>query len=316
MEKKKLYGETLKEQLLASTRDRLHNFMMADDQIRGVVVNGTRMVNEMRWNHELGILETLVLGHAYLAAALMSANLKGNDRIAIGVECSGPIRGLSVESNAFGEVRGYLKQVPIPIEKPLEDFNLSPFFGAGFLSVTKYLEDAKHPFTGKVMMEHGTLAKDLALYHLKSEQIATSFSLSIAFDKDGAVTGAGGLFLQALPGAEDDVLLKIEEAVKALSSIGHAVHEEAFPAAWLKRNFEVMAPKILDSRGIEFLCHCKREQIRNMIAMLELNDVKELAENGPFPVQIRCHNCNTCYDFEQAEIRDIYAGLSAGPAAV
>ena len=311
MEKKKLYGETLKEQLLASTRDRLHNFMMADDQIRGVIVNGTRMVNEMRWNHELGILETLVLGHAYLAAALMSANLKGNDRIAIGVECSGPIKGLSVESNAFGEVRGYLKQVPIPIEKPLEDFNLSPFFGAGFLSVTKYLEDAKHPFTGKVMMECGTLAKDLALYHLTSEQIATSFSLSIAFDKDGEVTGAGGLFLQALPGADDDVLLKIEEAVKALPSIGHEVHEEAFPEAWLGRNFKMMAPRILDSRGIEFLCHCKREQIRNMIAMLEFNDVQDLAENGPFPVQIRCHNCNTCYDFDQTEIRDIYAGLTA-----
>ena len=310
MEKKKLYGETLKEQLLASTRDRLHNFVMAEGRIRGVVLNGTRMVNEMRWNHELGVLETLVLGHAYLAAALMSANLKGNDRLSIEVECSGPIKGLSVESNAFGEVRGYLKQVPIPIEKPLEDFNLSPFFGAGFLSVTKYLEGAKHPFTGKVMMEYGTLAKDLALYYLTSEQIPTSFSLSIAFDREGEVTGAGGLFLQALPGAGDDVLQKIEQAVNNLPSIGHEVHEEAFPAEWLERNFKAMAPKYLDSRGIEFLCHCKRNQIRNMIAMLELRDVQDLAENGPFPVQIRCHNCNTCYDFDQAELEVIYTERS------
>ncbi len=311
MEKKKLFGKTLKEQLLASTRDRLHNFLMAEDQIRGVVVNGTRMVNEMRWNHELGVLETLVLGHAYLAAALMSANLKGGDRLSIGVECSGPIKGLSVESNAFGEVRGYLKQVPIPIEKPLEDFNLSPFFGAGFLSVTKYLEGAKHPFTGKVMMEYGTLAKDLALYHLTSEQIPTSFSLSVAFDKEGEVTGAGGLFLQALPGAEEDVLQKIEKAVKNLPSVAHEVHEAVFPEEWLERNFKAMKPRYLDSRGIEFLCHCKRDQIRNMIAMLELVDVQDLAENGPFPVQVRCHNCNTCYDFDQTELEAIYTERSA-----
>lgn len=307
MEKIKLYGETLKEQLLASTRDRVHHFMMADDQIRGVIVHGTRMVNEMRWNHALGVLETLVLGHAYLAAALMGAALKGEDRLAIGVECSGPIKGLSVETNAFGEVRGYLKQVPIPMEKPPDDFNLSPFFGAGFLSVTKYLEGAKHPFTGKVMMEYGTLAKDLALYYITSEQIPTSFSLSIVFDKEGEVTGAGGLFLQALPGADDEALQQIEAVVKALPSIGHDVHEETFPEAWLDINFKAMHPRLLGSRGVEFMCHCNREQIRNMIAMLDIDDVQDLADNGPYPVQIRCHNCNTCYDFEQEELKEIYA---------
>ena len=31
-------------------------------------MHGTRMINEMRANHELGILETLVLGRAYLGA--------------------------------------------------------------------------------------------------------------------------------------------------------------------------------------------------------------------------------------------------------
>ena len=39
-------------------------------------MNGTRMVNEMRANHELGVLETLVLGRAYIGAGLMAADLK------------------------------------------------------------------------------------------------------------------------------------------------------------------------------------------------------------------------------------------------
>jgi molecular chaperone Hsp33 len=41
------------------------------------------MINEMRANHELGILETLVLGRAYLGAALMTGDLKGMDRLSI-----------------------------------------------------------------------------------------------------------------------------------------------------------------------------------------------------------------------------------------
>jgi molecular chaperone Hsp33 len=92
---------------------------MADDTIRGTMLNGSRMINQMRWNHELGILETLVLGHAYMGACLMAAGLKGEDRLALQVDCSGPVKGLVVEANAAGEVRGFLKNVPIPVEKTL-----------------------------------------------------------------------------------------------------------------------------------------------------------------------------------------------------
>ena len=67
MIKKKPYGKTLKDQLKASAKDRLYNFLLADGAIRGVIMHGTRMVNEMRANHELGILETLVLGRRGLS---------------------------------------------------------------------------------------------------------------------------------------------------------------------------------------------------------------------------------------------------------
>ena len=84
------------------------------------------------------------------------------------------------------------------MDRPLEDFNLAPFFGAGFLSVTRILEGAKQPFTGRVMMAHGSLAKDLAHYYLTSEQIPSAFSLSVKFDAHGRVVAAGGMILQAL----------------------------------------------------------------------------------------------------------------------
>ena len=312
MKKIKIYGDTLKDQLMASRRDRLYSFIMAQDTIRCTVVHGTRMVNEMRWNHQLGILETLVLGHAYLAAALMSADLKGGDRVGLQVECSGPIKGLSVEANAFGEVRGYLAQVPIPIEKPLESFDLSPFYGAGFLSVIRFPEDAKHPFTGKVMMEYGRLAKDLALYFLKSEQIPTALSLGVAFDKQGEVTGAGAMLLQALPGADEGILAELEEKMQALASMGEVVNLEGFPQAWIQECFGAYFPKLLSQRGVEFMCHCSYERIREMIAMLKSEELADMAANGPFPVEIRCHYCNTVFEFSREELLAIL-NKASGP---
>ena len=294
--------------MLAGARDRLHNFIVADGAIRGVIMNGTRMVNEMRANHELGILETLVLGRAYLGVGLMSADLKSNDRVSLNIDCSGPIKGMVVEANAFGEVRGFLKRVPIPIDKPMESFDLSPFFGAGFLSVTKYLEDAKQPFTGQVMLEYGNIAKDLANYYLTSEQVPTAFNLSIKFDTDGRVTGAGGLFLQAMPQADEDLAGSMEARVTALPSLGEVFSGQGDhdPQALVDEAFKDYSPQFLANRRIEFMCHCNREKVHNLLTVLPIDELKDIRDNGPFPVKINCHYCNTPYQFEEEDIRQIY----------
>ena len=306
MQKKKQYGDTLREKLLASAKDRLHKFLLADGAIRGAIMHGTRMVNEMRANHELGILETLVLGRAYLGAVLMAADLKSNDRISIKFDCSGPIKGLVVDANAFGEVRGFLKQVPIPLEKPMESFDLSPFFGAGFLSVAKYLEDAKQPFTGQVMLKYGNIAKDLANYYLTSEQVPTAFNLSIKFDKEGQVTGAGGLFLQAMPQADDDLAVSLEERVTNLPSLGEVFTADSDPDTLVNEAFKDYSPKFLANHRIEFMCHCNQEKVRSLLTLLPISELKDIRDNGPFPLEMCCHYCNTPYHFTREDLQEIY----------
>jgi molecular chaperone Hsp33 len=306
MEKKKPSGIPLKEQYLARARDRLHNFLLADGAVRGAILNGTCLVNDMRANHELGILETLVLGRAYLGIALMAAGLKGSDRIAMQINCTGPVKGLSVEANAYGEVRGYLKRVPIPIDRPLEDFDLSRFFGAGLLSVTKTLQDAKQPFTGQVELRHGNIAQDLAHYCTTSEQIPTAFNLSIKFDQAGEVTGAGGLLLQAMPQAAESLTAELEHQVLGFPSIGEVVAQGRDPVALVKSVFGTSSPKLLSNLRVEFMCHCNRERLHHLLTMLPIRDLKDLRDNGPFPVEMRCHNCNTRYEFSRDEIGEIY----------
>jgi molecular chaperone Hsp33 len=305
MEKKKIYGDTLKARLLASAKDRLDNFLLADGAIRGVIMNGTRMINEMRANHELGILETLVLGRAYLGAGLMSADLKGIDRITVNIDCSGPIKGLTVEANAFGEVRGFLKRVPIPLDTPIEDFDLSPFFGSGFLAVTKYLTDAKQPFTGKVALKYGNVALDLANYYLTSEQIPTAFNLSIKFDTDGVVTGAGGLLLQAMPEAKEELTEDLEDRVKNLPSLGNVFTEDKDPQSLVHDVFQQHSPQFLAHRRIEFMCHCNKERLRSYLTLLPIDELREIRRSGPFPLEIRCHYCNSVYAFSEAAVQEI-----------
>jgi molecular chaperone Hsp33 len=306
--KKQPYGNDLKAQLKAGARDKLYHFTLSGGMVRGAVLHGTRMVNEMRANHELGILETLVLGHAYMAGALMCAGLKGDERIGLKIDCSGPIKGLFVEANAFGEVRGYLKNVPIPITKPLENFDISPFFGAGFLSVTKTFREAKQPFTGQVQLMYGSIAKDLAYYYLTSEQTPTVFNLSIKFDPEGNVTGAGGLMLQVMPGADDTIMDNLENMVSDLPSIGTAFAHGEEPKTLVSNSFKGLNPQFLGDHRIEFMCHCNHDRVENMLGMLPMADLKDMAENGPFPVEIKCHHCATPYLFEKEDIAGVITG--------
>jgi molecular chaperone Hsp33 len=302
VKKKKPYGNTLREQLEASARDRLYSFFLDFGGIRGALVHATRMVSEMKANHDMGTMETLLLGHAYIAASLMTVNLKGGDRVGIRVDCSGPARGLSVEANAFGEVRGYLMENPIPLDQPPQEFELRDLMVGGVLSVTRFLEKAKQPFTGQVQLEHGTLAEDLAHYYMASEQTPSAFNFSVQFDSSGEVTGAGGLFLQVMPGTEQSKVTTLETILREMPSLGRSFAEQVPAEDLLADQFGELQPILLGRRRIAFMCHCSKSRFRRFMAALPQEELTDILESGSFPVVTTCFNCNSEYHFPRAEI--------------
>lgn len=307
MEKRPLPGDSLKERLRAHRRDQLYQFLLDYGGIRGAVLHATRVVGEMRANHELGPLETLVLGQAYVAVGLMSVNLKSPESLTIKVDCSGPIAGLTVDGNAFGEVRGYLAQDPIPVAADGGVPRLQDLFGSGTLAVTKHLRDGGHPFTGMVEMRYGSLAGDLSYYFTTSEQTPSALSLSVAFDAAGGLTGAGGVFLQALPGAHEEKVRDVERLLRQLPSIGAAFAAGEAPDALLERAFGAHEPVILARRRVVFMCHCSAERFRGHLGALPRAELQDILERGPLPLRTTCRYCNTTYQFDRGEIAALLA---------
>lgn len=305
MKKKDIFGGDVKAQLTASARDKIHRFMMAGGTIKGAVVHATRMVNEMRANHGLGIMETLLLGQAYIAAALLTSTMKGQDRISLAIQCSGPVRGIDVESNVFGEVRGFIRNTQLSEEVSGRADSLSSLFGAGFLTVTKYLTEAKRPYSGQVVLEFGTIAQDLANYFVQSEQTPTAFHLSVHFDEQGRVTGAGGLMVQAMPGADEQHLAEAEGLIGSLDSLGKRLSMGDGAEDVITREFARLSPVFNKSHRVEFFCRCTERAMLGHLATLPPEDLRDIRENGPFPLEIRCHNCNTVYGFSRVDLEGI-----------
>jgi molecular chaperone Hsp33 len=299
-------GESLRRRLEQSVKDRLYHFLLDYGAVRGALLHAGRLVTEMRANHELGPLETLLLGHAYIGAALLSVNLKGTDRLKLRVQCSGPARGLAVEANAFGEVRGYLAEVPIPVRSPVDPAELSPLFGEGVLTVTRYLNAARQPFSGQVALEGRGLAESLTHYFLASEQAGSVFQLSVRLDARGEVLGAGGLFLQVLPGAERSSVHRLEELTRGLPSIGAAFAEGLLAEELVAEWFGPMNPLLLGSKRVAFMCHCSAQRFGRFLGALPREELADMLEKGPFPVVTTCSNCNSRYAFSRGEIERLY----------
>lgn len=287
--------------------DRNLVFLLSGGTIRGSLIHGTRMINEMRANHRLGILETFVLGQAYIGTGLLTAMIKGNDRISLTIECGGPIKGISVEATASGNIRGYLVNNPIPLSKPLESFDLSPLFGPGFLHITKYLESAKQPFSGQVMLNYGTLAEDLAYYFYTSEQIKTLFDISIQFNRKGDAVGTGGLFIQELPGADQNELERLEDTVRKLPSLGKYFSGGKDNEQLIQTFLKDYSPQSIADTPVSFNCGCTKERFGSFLSAMKQEEKVSILREGPFPLVTTCQNCNTRYSFSREELEELFS---------
>jgi molecular chaperone Hsp33 len=301
--------EPIQNMKLASEASHFLTFLLAEKSIRGVILDGTNLVRQMQARHKLGPLETLILGQALQVTALMASSLKGHDEIGLRIDCSGPIKGLVAEATATGEVRGYLKQIPIPRTDPLQSFDerddLNPFWGDGFLTITRYLEEGRQPFSGSVALQPGNIASEVTRYYILSEQIPTAIHLSLVFDIHGRVTGAGGLLLQAMPGAGDKLFASLAQKTQTLPSLGKALAGAQKVESWLNEQFSAFSPDILEEHPVHFRCRCDAERMRLLLLHLPLADLEEMRDNGPFPVRLTCHFCSEEYLFDQKGLTDI-----------
>ena len=278
-------------------------FILGGGALRGAFFHGTRFVNRLRAQHSLGLLETMVLGQAALCGALLIPTMKGRDRAVFRYDTNGPAAGFSVEASSAGSVRGYLLQNPIPVDAPPESWDLAPYFGDGTVSVIRFPEGGREPVTGTVEIRHRNVARDLAEYFLVSEQTATAFNTGIQFDRDGRVVGAGGLFLQTMPGADPGLVGTAERAFSAAPSLGQWFAEGGDREDVIFGLFRGMEPVVALERDIVFDCPCSRENYRSRILSLDSREVDDMLSKGPDPLEVYCHNCGSEYRFPLDELR-------------
>ncbi|MBR2869931.1 MAG: Hsp33 family molecular chaperone HslO, partial [Clostridia bacterium] len=159
----------------------------------------------------------------------------------------------------------------------------------------------KDPYSGSCELVSGEIAEDFTAYYVFSEQQPTAIALGVKIGKDGTCIGAGGVIIQAFPGASDDALIKGEEIVNSLSNLSTIIEEHGAEYV-LNEYFKGME---YTEYNPKYQCLCSREYLEKILISLgkdELNDIIE--KDGK--ISVVCEFCRTQYEFDKKDVERFF----------
>lgn len=287
-------------------RDYLIKAVDQDQQVRIILANTTGVVQEAHQRHQTSATASAALGRVLTAALMMGSDLKGDkDALTIRVDGGGSGGTIVATVDSHGHGRGLISnpQADLPSKAPGK-LDVGGLVGRdGFIEVIKDL-GLKQPFIGKVPLVSGEIGEDVASYFLLSEQIPSLVSLGVLVSPDLSIKSAGGLFIQAMPGADDAILERLEKKVLSLGPISYLLDKSSSLEEILEEIMQDLPYRLVGEQGIEFKCNCSHERLAHIMAGLSLEELHDIEESTG-KLEVCCNFCNEIYQFSREEIEAI-----------
>lgn len=279
----------------------------------------TELVREAAEIHHTTPLASAGLGRVLTAAGLMGIMMKNeSDTLTLNFRGDGPAGQILATAHGDGRVKGYIADPYIDL--PLNEkgkLDVGGSLGTGELTVIKDM-GMKEPYVGTIALVSGEIAEDLTAYFYISEQQNTSVALGVRVEKDLSVGAAGGMIIQMLPGADEEVTGELEKMIggmrpltsmiKDIYESSAALSDEGVTEKLLEEIFSGMPeeymPQIAGKREIRWECDCSRERIEKALMTIGKKDLTEIMEEDG-KAEIGCHFCGKKYDFSREDLKDL-----------
>ncbi|MFJ7974044.1 Hsp33 family molecular chaperone HslO [Psychrobacillus sp. NPDC096389] len=291
--------------------DYLVRALAFEGSVRAFSVRTTDTVGEAQRRHETWPTASAALGRSMTAAVMMGAMLKGEDKITVKIEGDGPIGPMVIDSNAKGEVRGYVTNPQTHFElNEKGKLDVRRAVGTeGTLTMVKDL-GMRDFFTGQVPITSGEIAEDFTYYFAVSEQVPSSVGLGVLVNPDNSILAAGGFIIQLMPGTDDETITIIEEHLNKMEPVSKLIEKGLTPEELL---FEILGQEnvqILSTMPVAFECNCSKERFGRAIISLGESEIREMiAEDGG--AEAHCHFCMEKYNYTVDELESFIDEINA-----
>ncbi len=273
-----------------------------EGEVSVAVADTTQLVNEAIRIHGLSPLAAAALGRTLTVAAYMCSSLKAErGALSVSVKGNGVGGSIYVSGDKSLHMRGYIENPNVDL--PPNDKGKLDVGGCvgkeGYLSVVRDDGDNR-PFVGTTALVSGEIGEDFAAYYAESEQLPTAIAVGVKIGKDGKCLGAGGVFLQPMPGAKEENIRKAEEAIYQFGAVSSMLErqtaEEILQEYFGSVKFYTLSP--------EYKCNCSRNYIEGVLAAMGESEIRSVIEEQG-KIEVHCHYCNTDYIFTPEEAEEI-----------
>src|SRR5699024_5477923 len=141
-------------------------------------------------------------------------------------------------------------------------------------------------------------------YFAHSEQVPSAVGAGVLINPDHSVQAAGGFIVQVMPGADEEIVAKLEEKIQAFPAISHLIEQGYTPEQILQRLFGEDEVKIHEQLPISFQCKCSKERVKQAIIGLGKEEIEKMITED-HGAEANCHFCNETYHFTEAELQEL-----------
>lgn len=269
--------------------------------VRIYAITTKNLVQEAADRHHTSHLATAALGRAMSGALMLAATMKDGERILLKLKGDGPMGEVVAEAQGTS-VRGYVGEPDVFMPLKNGKLDIGGALGQGTITLTRYLQNGES-FTGHAELADGEIATDITNYLYMSEQTPSSVALGVLVDKDGKVLAAGGYFIQAMPGCDEEVLEKLGNNVAVTPYVTQLLELGYTPEKIIEVLARGLEFDIKESMPVKFSCGCSKDKILNMLAALSQDDIDYLTEQPD--TEVHCQYCNKLYHFSSEELKQL-----------
>ena len=280
---------------------RLELGLAGQGAFRWAIADITQVVAEARDRFDLWPVPTAALGRCLAGAALLQRlATKTPSRLMLEVRGDGPILRVLAEADEEGNLRGMVgdPQVQVP-DWPNAKLGVGRAVGKGYLRVMRAFDDGRPTYQSQVELISGEIGQDVAHYLRQSEQTYSAVLLGVLNRPDGLVAAAGGMVVEALPGAPEEAVESLEANLASFPGISELLEVEGIEGV-VARVLNGLDTEVVEARPLRYRCRCSRERFLHQLVLLSAADREYLREEPV--IKADCHFCGAHYEYTPEEL--------------